>query len=83
MPFINQAILISGQWLKGTAHDLPSWDSQILDTDMAFAAWMRERVHTHTHTHTHTQRLFCMYVGLMNYRVTSCMLVISMTTDIY
>ena len=44
MPFINQAILMSGKWLQKIAHDLPSWHSEVLDTDMAFAAWMREKV---------------------------------------
>jgi hypothetical protein len=45
VPLINQAILISGSWLRRNAHDLPSWESQVLDSDMAFAAWMRERGH--------------------------------------
>jgi hypothetical protein len=43
VPFIGQAILLSGNWLRQTAHDLPSWESQVLDMDMAFAAWMREK----------------------------------------
>ena len=44
VPFINQAILISGQWLRSVGGELPTWDSPVLDGDMAFAAWMRERV---------------------------------------
>lgn len=44
VPFINQAILMSGSWLRRTAHDLPSWESDELETDMALAQWMRERV---------------------------------------
>ena len=44
VPFISQAVLLSGRWLRETAHDLPSWESQVLDTDMALAAWMREKV---------------------------------------
>ena len=52
VPLINQAILISGSWLRRNAHDLPSWESQVLDSDMAFAAWMRERVQPDPHTVT-------------------------------
>lgn len=44
VPFINQAILMSGSWLRRTAHDLPSWESDELENDMALAQWMRERV---------------------------------------
>lgn len=41
---------MSGSWLKKTAHDLPSWGSDELDTDMAFAQWMRERVYGSYHS---------------------------------
>ena len=52
---------------------MPSWESTVLDSDMAFAAWMRETVLT----------LFTLLPSVaicLNYRVTSCMSVISMTT---
>lgn len=43
VPFISQAVLMAGSWLRRTAHDLPSWASDVFDTNMAFAAWMRQR----------------------------------------
>ena len=75
VPLINQAILISGSWLRRNAHDLPSWESQVLDSDMAFAAWMRERVQPDRPPHLHTD-----FLPPLTSRVTSCTSVISMTT---
>lgn len=45
VPFINQAILLSREWLERLGGDMPSWESSVLDSDMAFAAWMRETGH--------------------------------------
>ena len=81
VPFISQAILLSGRWLRETAHDLPSWESQVLDTDMAFAAWMREKVWQAHLPPRVSVCLPCVCVCLPLYsRASSCMLAISMTT---
>ena len=65
VPFVNQALLLSGQWLRRTAHELPSWESEVLDSDMAFAAWMRERVYT-THSHWLWQCLLSSLLGTLH-----------------
>ena len=44
VPFITAAMLISGKLLTQLKDDLPSYASDELEPDMAFAAWMRERV---------------------------------------
>ena len=44
VPFITAAILISGKLLTQLKDDFPSYGSEEFDPDMAFAAWMRERV---------------------------------------
>ena len=44
VPFISSAILFSGTWLRAHRHDLPTFTSEQWDPDMAFAAWMREKV---------------------------------------
>lgn len=66
---------MSGSWLRRTAHDLPSWESDELDTDMAFAQWMRQRVW-----------FMSQYMHQLMYtscRVISCMSAISMTMATY
>ena len=44
VPFISSAILFSGTWLQAHRYDLPTFTSEQWDPDMAFAAWMREKV---------------------------------------
>ena len=44
IPFVTAAMLISGKLLTQLRDDLPSYESDELDPDMAFAEWMRERV---------------------------------------
>ena len=44
IPFVTGAMLISGKLLTQLKDDLPSYESDELDPDMAFAEWMRERV---------------------------------------
>ena len=44
IPFVTAAMLISGKLLTQLKDDLPSYESDELDPDMAFAEWMRERV---------------------------------------
>ena len=44
VPFISSAILFSGTWLRAHRYDLPTFTSEQWEPDMAFAAWMREKV---------------------------------------
>ena len=44
VPFISSAILFSGTWLRTHRYDLPTFTSEQWEPDMAFAAWMREKV---------------------------------------
>ena len=46
VPFITAAVLICGKLLTQLKDDLPSYHNEEFDPDMAFAAWMRERVCT-------------------------------------
>ena len=44
VPFINSAVLIKGAWLKARGTNLPSFTSSVWDPDLAFCAWMRDKV---------------------------------------
>jgi len=44
VPHISSAVLFSGTWLRAHRQNLPNYASEEWEPDMAFAAWMREKV---------------------------------------
>ena len=64
--FVSAAVLLKGAWLSGQGEP-PLFYSEDFDSDMTFAAWMREKVGfsstlTNDHPHTPPQGNF-MYVS--------------------